>query len=146
MSDDQKAAEQRRRMNLPAGMDPRNYDPRRVMDPASMERLLRAQAIARAQTQAATTVLIGTVVTLVTSAFGFVAALAWNDAIIDILNANLTSKNGVLSHVPPSSVKLIYALIVTLIAVIVVVILNRVAGRIAKKSAIDAATVESGSY
>src|SRR5438045_696730 len=81
MSEDQKAAEQRRRMGLPQG-----FDPRKAMDPATMERMIRAQAVARAQAQAATTVVIGTIVTLVSSAFGFVAALAWNDAINATLN------------------------------------------------------------
>ncbi len=80
MSDDQQRheAEQRRRFGLPAGVDPRNFDPRRAMDPASLEKVLKAQAIARAEAQAATTVIIATIVSLVTSAFSFVAALAWN--------------------------------------------------------------------
>jgi hypothetical protein len=40
MQEDPQAAEQRQRMGLPAGMDPRNYDPRRALaDPAAREKL-----------------------------------------------------------------------------------------------------------
>lgn len=138
MSEDVKAAEQRRRLGLPQG-----FDPRKAMDPATMERMVRAQAVARAQAQAATTVVIGTIVTLVSSAFGFVAALAWNDAIIAVLNrvlANLRIDN---SHI--ATIQVVRAIIFTIIAVIAVVILQRVAGRWAKKAAISAAAGE-GSY
>jgi len=89
MNEDPKAAEQRRRLGVPQGLDPR-----RALDPASMERVMKAQAIARAQASAATTILIGTVVTLVTSAFSFVAALAWNDAINNAINDHLTLRLG----------------------------------------------------
>ena len=144
MSDDQKAAEQRRRMGLPSGLDPRNFDPRKAMDPATLERLMRAQAVARAEASAATTVLIGTVVTLITSAFGFVAALAWNDAIVEVLKDYVNPNFGALRN-NPALVKTMYAVVATLIAVIVVVVLNRLAGRAARKSAISAAAGE-GSY
>src|SRR5262249_20099132 len=124
MSEDQRAAEQRRRMGLPQGLDPR-----RAMDPAAMERLVRAQAAARAQAQAATQVLVGTLVTLVTSAFGFVAAFAWADAIQKILEENIS--NGFLKgqKLPEGTVKLIYAFVVTILAVVITFVVNRIAGR-----------------
>lgn len=138
MSEDQKAAEQRRRMGLPQG-----FDPRKAVDPATMERMMRAQAVARAQAQAATTVVIGTVVTLVSSAFGFVAALAWNDAIIAVLGRVLHLLNVNSEHL--ATIQVVRALIFTVIAIIAIVILQRVAGRWAKKAAINAASGE-GSY
>jgi hypothetical protein len=144
MSDDQQRheAEQRRRFGLPAGVDPRNFDPRRAMDPASLEKILRAQAIARAEAQAATTVIIATIVSLVTSAFSFVAALAWNTAIQAALDKYL-GPNGPLTKTignHPVAVKGIYAAIVTIIAIVVILIVNRFAGSLAKKSAIAAAS------
>lgn len=138
MSEEQKAAEQRRRMGLPQG-----FDPRKAMDPATMERMMRAQAVARAQAQAATTVVIGTVVTLVSSAFGFVAALAWNDAIIAILGRVLYYFHVTSVHI--ATIQTVRAVIFTIIAIIAIVILQRVAGRWAKKAAINAAAGE-GSY
>ncbi len=138
MSEDQKVAEQRRRMGLPQG-----FDPRKAVDPATMERMIRAQAVARAQAQAATTVVIGTVVTLVSSAFGFVAALAWNDAIIAILGRVLHYLNINSEHF--ATIQTVRALIFTVIAIIAIVVLQRVAGRWAKKAAINAASGD-GSY
>ena len=139
MQEDPQIAERRRRLNIPNGIDPR-----KALDSAAMERVLKAQALARAQAQAATTVVIGTIVTLVSSAFGFVAALAWNDAIRAALQHMLPAslfdpaKHPVLSPV-------ITAVVFTIIAVIAIVILQRVAGRWAKKAAISAAASE-GSY
>lgn len=119
-------ADQRWHLGLPQGID-------KVLDAAGLERVLKAQAAARAQAAAATTVVIGTIVTLVTSAFGFVAALSWNNAIStfihDNVNASFLSKNQTL-------VAVLQALAVTLIAVIAVVIIQRVAGRWAKNTAI----------
>lgn len=137
MGDDVQTAEQRRRMGLP-----HNMDPRRALDPAALERVMKAQAVARAQATAATTVLIGTVVTLITSAFSFVAALAWNDAI------NTFIKDRVSTYIPglgATTIAVLHALAVTIIAVVAVVILNRVAGSWAKKSAI-AASAGDASY
>ena len=139
MSEDQKAAEQRRRMGLPQG-----FDPRKAVDPATMERMMRAQAVARAQAQAATTVVIGTVVTLVSSAFGFVAALAWNDAIKTVLDKVLV-KYFNITDTTGATVEVLRAIIFTVIAIIAIVVLQRVAGRWAKKAAISAASGE-GSY
>lgn len=139
MSEEQPAAEQKRRFNPSAGVDLRNYDPRKITDPAMRERIMHAQAIARAEAQAVSTVFVATIVSLVTSAFTFVAALAWNSAIQQILNDNI---NGVFksAHMPKGTVDLIYAVIVTVIAILVVLIVQRFAGDIAKKSAIAAAS------
>ena len=138
MSEDPRAAESRRRGI--AGIDPRNFDPRRALDPAAMERVARAQAVARAEAQAATTVVIATIVSLVTSAFGFVAALAWNTAIQALLNDLIITRYNLKTNT--SGVLVIYAIAVTLIAVVVVVITNRLASRIAKRSAINTAMAE----
>lgn len=133
MQEDPQVAEHKRRLNL----DPRNFDPRKALDPASLERVIKAQALARAQAAATTQVLLGTIVTLITSAFGFVAALAWNSVIQTVLNDNINS--GFLGKNPPNwAYPLVYAAIVTLVAVFVVVGLNRIAGRIAKRSVIEA--------
>ena len=140
MSDDQQRqeAEQRRRFSMPQGMDPRNLDPRRMMDAAAVEKMMKAQAIARAEAQAATTVVIATIVSLVTSAFSFVAALAWNDAIQGLLKQEVGgSLFGI--KLDDTGKAFIYAIIVTLLAIVVTLIVNRFAGDIAKKSAIAAA-------
>ncbi|HUY76119.1 MAG TPA: DUF5654 family protein [Ktedonobacterales bacterium] len=129
-------AEQRRR----SGIDLRNYDPRKITDPAMRDRIIHAQAVARAEAQAVSTVLIATIVSLVTSAFTFVAALAWNTAIQQLLNENINSSRFASLRLSQGTVDAIYAMIVTIIAVIVVFIVNRFAGNIAKKSAIAAAT------
>ena len=139
MSDEQlrHEAEQRRRFGIPQGMDPR-----RVMDAASVEKVLKAQAIARAEAQAATTVIIATIVSLVTSAFSFIAALAWNTAIGDLLNKSVGSSFlGV--KLDQTGKEFVYAIIVTVVAIIVTLVVNRFAGDIAKKSAIAAATANS---
>lgn len=143
MSDEQerKEAEQRRRLGLPQGVDLRNFDPRKAMDPNSLDKILKAQAIARAEAQAATTVIIATIVSLVTSAFSFVAALAWNTAIQDGLDA-FFNNSGLRTtlHISKLGIETIYAVIVTIIAIIVILIVNRFAGDLAKKSAIALAS------
>ncbi len=95
-----------------------------------------------AQAAAASTVVVATIITLVTSAFGFVAALAWNDALTQLAQPNhrIVAAN---LHVPTELAVLVKAIIITLIAVIAVVILNRVARRMVKQSAINAADAES---
>lgn len=153
MQEDATVAEQRRKFGIPPGidprhldprnLDPRNLDPRKVLDPAAMERVMKAQALARAQAQAASTVVIGTVVTLVSSAFGFVAALAWNDAIRNLLTAFI--QNTLKQKMDPTTQSVIQAVTFTIIAVIAIAILQRVAGRWAKRAAISSAAGE-GSY
>jgi cytochrome c oxidase subunit IV len=131
---------------IPAGLDPRSYDPRKAIDPAAMraqaQKISRAQAVARAQASAASAVFLATIVSLATSAFGVVAALAWNQAIQD--NLSLITKNYV-HGLSKEQTELVYAIIVTVLAVIAIVVLNRVAARIAKKSALDVAEAEQGS-
>ena len=135
---------------LPGALDPRSYDPRRVVDQQQMReqmaRLARAQAVAKAKAQATSTIFLATVVSLATSAFGVVAALAWNQAIHDLLTDMLTS-NSLLgkAHLSPHATELVYAIVITVIAVTVILTLNRVASRIAKQSAIDAAEADAGS-
>ncbi len=128
--------QQRRGLSLPGGLDPR-----KALDPAAVDRMLRAQAVARAQAQAASTVIISTIVSLVTSAFGFVAALAWNSAIQQILQQHLTPSLKKFGF-GASAVLVVYAILVTLLAIIVVFLLNRIASRWVKKSAAEAATAE----
>src|SRR5579864_1907159 len=135
MSDEQQRrdAEQRRRLGLPQGVDLHNFDPRKAMDPNMLAKVQQAQAVARAEAQAATTVIIATIVSLVTSAFSFVAALAWNNAIQLALDkyfgphGPLTKTIG--NH--PVAIKGFYALVVTFIAIIVILIVNRFAGDLA---------------
>jgi Family of unknown function (DUF5654) len=114
-------------------------DPRRAIDPAAVERMVQAQVAARAQAQAATTVVLATIVSLITSAFSFVAALAWNTAIQQILTESFNLKEGAKIFgvtISKGGVQAIYAIIVTMIAVVVVVILNRIARRYVGKSAL----------
>ena len=69
--------------------------------------------------------LIGQMVTLSTSGFGIVAALAWNDTIQTVVKTYIEPKipgSGILS-------RLIYALIVTLLAVMITYQLSRLAAR-----------------
>lgn len=67
--------------------------------------------------------LSGTVVekvsTLIISAFGFVAALAWNNAIQKVISLFLATSSEVFGLV-------VYAIIVTVIAVVITVYLTRV--------------------
>jgi hypothetical protein len=134
---------------MPGALDPRSYDPRKVMDQQhvrdQVQRLQRAQAIARAQAQATSTVFLATIVSLATSAFGVVAALAWNDAIQAAIN-DLVKTNAFFTwaHGNQTLTKVLYAVIATVLAVFVILTLNRVAARIAKKSAIDAAQADAG--
>ena len=74
------------------------------------------------------TLIIETIVALMTAAFGFVAALAWNDAIQTVLAQFFTAEDD------PTG-KLIYAVIVTIVAVIAIILIGRV---LAKHKARDA--------
>jgi hypothetical protein len=140
MSEDPQAAEHHRHLGIPAGViDPRNYDPRKVLDSAALERVMKAQAAARAQAAASTTVFIGTIVTLISSAFGLVAALSWNTAITAGVNG-LASGPMKSLHLDSTSKSIVQAVIVTLIAVVAVVILNRIAGRFARQNAFKASS------
>ena len=63
-----------------------------------------------------------TIITLVTTAFGLVAGLAWNDAIQKLIET-LVGSGDALSGL------FIYAIIVTIIAVVVTILLARVAAK-----------------
>ena len=64
---------------------------------------------------------INTVITLVTTAFGLVAGLAWNDAIQALIGQFFEAGSALTGQI-------IYAVIVTVIAVIVTILLARMAG------------------
>lgn len=91
--------------------------------------MIKTQVAARLQAQQTTTVFVATIVSLITSAFGFVAALAWNTALQDVIKHLPTDK----IKLGPTTKEVIYAIIVTLVAVIAVVIIRGVASRIAGK-------------
>jgi hypothetical protein len=118
---------------------PPSLDPRRAIEPATVERMLRAQEAARAQATAATTIVVSTIVSLITSAFGFVAALAWNTAIQTLLK-NRVEPALRSFKLGPSEVALLYAFLVTLLAIVVVLIMGRIASRWVKRSALDNST------
>ncbi len=139
MSEDPRAAEHRQHFGLPGVVDPRNYDPRKVLDATALDHMMKAQAAARAEAAASTTVFIGTVVTLITSAFGLVAALAWNTAITLWIH-DLTAGPLAPLHLKGTPAAVAQAVIVTVIAVVAVVIVNRIAGRFAKQNAFNSAT------
>lgn len=63
-----------------------------------------------------------TMLTLITTAFAFVAGLAWNEAIQKLIEEFYTAGGAVTGL-------LIYAVIVTIVAVVVTVLLVRIAGK-----------------
>ena len=64
---------------------------------------------------------IKTIITLVTTAFGLVAGLAWNDAIQALISQVFEAGSALTGQV-------VYAVIVTIIAVVVTLLLARMAG------------------
>lgn len=73
--------------------------------------------------------LLGQLVTLSTSGFGLVAALAWNEAIQDFVQQFITPRipgSGLIS-------KLIYALLITILAVTITYQLSRLSARFTSK-------------
>ncbi|WP_224425721.1 DUF5654 family protein [Methanobrevibacter sp. TMH8] len=64
-----------------------------------------------------------TLATLMTTAFAFVAGLAWNGAIQALINEFLKTSSATIGL-------LIYAIIVTIIAVVVTVFLGRTLGKL----------------
>jgi len=72
---------------------------------------------------------IATMISLASAAFGFVAALAWNAFIIELLKQLLGAQGGLVGL-------LIYAVVVTIIAVIVIVWLGNMATKYQTKSTI----------
>lgn len=67
---------------------------------------------------------IATVISLVSTAFGVVAALAWNSAIQNVFNAYIDTKGSKVAAL------FVYAVVVTLIGVLIIVYLGRLATRI----------------
>ncbi len=57
-------------------------------------------------------------VTLITAAFGLIAALAWNEAIQSIFKGFFKEREGIIA-------KIIYALIITIIVVIVTIWISK---------------------
>lgn len=62
-----------------------------------------------------------TMLTLITTAFAFVAGLAWNETIQKLIEEFYTAGGAVTG--------LLYAVIVTIVAVVVTVLLARIAGK-----------------
>lgn len=63
-----------------------------------------------------------TIATLMTTAFGLIAALAWNEAIKEIINQVLPKGSGITGL-------LVYAVIITIIAVIATILIGRALGK-----------------
>jgi len=75
-----------------------------------------------------TTLVIETIASLMTAAFAFVAALAWNQAIQDAVKQYFSAGNGLLGE-------FVYAVIITIIAVVAIIYIGRV---LAKYKRMDA--------
>ncbi len=73
------------------------------------------------------TIVIETIAALMTAAFAFVAALAWNDAIQTALRQFFPNPDD------PTG-KLVYAIIITIIAVVAIIYIGRVQARIKARS------------
>ena len=69
-----------------------------------------------------TKLIMETILGLITTAFAFVAGLAWNDAIQKLIETFIGTGDALPSL-------FIYAIVVTVVAVIVTVLLARVAGK-----------------
>jgi hypothetical protein len=119
---------------------------------AQMEVLRQAETIKQLQSQVkvlegqsveAGRVFLATVTTLLTSAFGFVAALAWNDAIQALFSKIPLEKGGEGSWTL-IIVAFIYALVVTFIAVAVIWYLTKLNKRFGGKSLIGEAAKGEG--
>jgi hypothetical protein len=80
------------------------------------------------QGKSTTTLVLETIAGLMTAAFAFVAALAWNQAIQDAVKKYLSAGDGLTGE-------FIYAIIITIIAVIAIIYIGRV---LAKYKAVDA--------
>ena len=69
-----------------------------------------------------TKLIMETILGLITTAFAFVAGLAWNDAIQKLIEQFIGTGDALPSL-------FIYAIVVTIVAVLVTVILARIAGK-----------------
>lgn len=72
---------------------------------------------------------LATMITLASTAFGLIAALAWNTAISDLIRTVLPAGKGIVPE-------FIYAVIVTLLGVIVISSLGKLVEKTGAKSAI----------
>lgn len=89
-----------------------------MSDPISKNKKIKKSTIAEFRYEA-----MNTFTTLFTSAFGLVAALAWNETVKEAIDRYITPGAGLKS-------KLIYAFLVTLLAVIVSYEFGRIATRL----------------
>jgi uncharacterized membrane protein len=80
------------------------------------------------QGKSTTTLVIETIAGLMTAAFAFVAALAWNQAIQDAVKKYFSAGDGLVGE-------FVYAIIITIIAVVAIIYIGRV---LAKYKAVDA--------
>ena len=69
-----------------------------------------------------TKLIMETILGLITTAFAFVAGLAWNDAIQKLIESFIGSGDAIPSL-------FIYAIVVTIVAVVITVLVARVAGK-----------------
>jgi Family of unknown function (DUF5654) len=72
---------------------------------------------------------LATMISLSSAAFGVIAALAWNNAIVDLIKQYVPAGKGI-------GPEFLYAAIITVIAVLVMVNLGKLAERAGGKSAI----------
>jgi hypothetical protein len=132
------------RPGVKSGPSTKKPTPQRLMEQASVQvdALRQAETIRQLQKQVsllegqsrdAGKVFLATLTTLLTSAFGFVAALAWNDAIQALLKAVFPNTVDAFGLVVTAFV---YAVFVTLIVVIAIYYLTRLNKRFGGKSLI----------
>lgn len=95
------------------------------------------------QTKDTSVAFLATVTTLITSAFGFVAALAWNGAIQAFFKQIIPDPNGESWGLVISN--FIYALIVTVVVVLIIFQLTNLNKRLGGKSLIGELKSEEGS-
>ena len=69
-----------------------------------------------------TKLIMETILGLITTAFAFVAGLAWNDAIQKLIESVIGSGDAIPSL-------FIYAIVVTIVAVVITVLVARIAGK-----------------
>jgi Flp pilus assembly pilin Flp len=80
-------------------------------------------------TKESTKMILQSMITLSSAAFGLVAALAWNDAIKETIKRLLRGDESLAS-------KYIYAILAILIAVVVVLMLMRIAAKVGGEAVI----------
>jgi len=78
-----------------------------------------------------------TISTMMTAAFGLVAALAWNDAVKRLIDRYVTPGQGIRSA-------FIYASIVTVVAVLITYYMGKVASRLADAASEEEANEKKG--